>query len=84
MRLERDVANLKKQQQGILHQICGNFLDPIQRASNRPFAVLGLPLRSAGWFFWVPVKVGSLTISSYGYLMKKVLRIAGDAFGRRK
>jgi len=84
MRLERDVAIWREQQQGIIHQICGKFLDPSQRASSRPFAVLWLPMRIAGWFFWVPIRLGSLTISTYGYLMKKALRTAGDAFGKGK
>jgi len=31
----------------------------------------------------VPIKLGSLSISTYAYLMKKVVEAAGDVLGRR-
>jgi len=51
---------------------------------NKPFAILLLPMRIAGWFVWVPIKLGSLSINTYIYLMRKVVRAAGDVLGRKK
>jgi len=81
IRLERDVANMKDQPQGIIYQICSNFLDIPLRDSMRPFTVLWMPMRIAGWFVWIPIKLGSLSISTYAYLMGKVLRASRDVLG---
>jgi len=80
--LEHEINSVRQQQHGIVRQICGNLMDIPQEETNKPSAILWLPVRIAGWFVWVPIKLGSLSISTYAYLMKKVIEAAGDVLGR--
>lgn len=84
IRLVHELESVRQQQHGIVRQICGNLLEIPPAEKNKPFAILLLPMRIAGWFVWVPIKLGSLSINTYIYLMRKVVRAAGDVLGRKK
>jgi len=84
IQLEHEINTVRQQQHGIVRQICGNLMDIPQEEANKPSAILWLPMRIAGWFVWVPIKLGSLSISTYIYLMKRVVEAAGEVLGRRK
>jgi len=84
IRLEHELNSVRNEQHGIIPQICGSLMDISHEDTIKPFAVLWLPMRIAGWFVWVPIKLGSLSISTYIYLIKKVIRAAGDVIGRGK
>jgi len=83
LRLEQKLANMREQQHGILGQICGNFKSSSEDPS-RPFTILYLPMRIAGWFVWVPIKLGTLSLNTYIYLAKKVARAAVEVLGGGK
>lgn len=84
IQLEHEINSVRKQQHGVVRQICGNLMDIPQSGANKPSAILWLPMRIAGWFVWVPIKFGSLSISTYMYLMKRVVEAAGDVLGKGK
>jgi len=80
LQLEGDLDRMKRRHHGIIRRICGDILDIHKsRSSNtsQTFAVLWLPVRVAGWLIYVPIKIGSLSVSTYMYLAKKTFSAAG-------
>lgn len=80
LQLEGDLEKMKRHHHGIIRRICGDILEIHKSRSSstyQRFAVLWLPVRVAGWLIYVPIKLGSLSLSTYMYLAKKTFSAAG-------
>jgi len=80
IRLEGNLDSLKRQHRGMIRRICGDILEIQNSRTNNhsvSFAVLWLPVRVTGWLVYIPVKLGSVSISTYAYLIRKTMSVAG-------
>jgi len=84
LRLEGVLERMKRQHQSIIGRICGDILEihnARKNGSSVSFAVLWLPIRVAGLLVYVPIKLGHLSLSTYMYLIKKTVSVAGGIVG---
>jgi len=84
LKLEENLENMKRQHHGIIRRICGDIVDIHQSrtsSSSKTFAVLWIPVRVTGWLIYVPIKLGSLSLSTNIYLAKKTFSILGSMVG---
>jgi len=84
LKLEEDLENMKCQHHGIIRRICGDIVDIHQSRTPSPsktFAVLWVPVRVTGWLIYVPIKLGSLSLSTNIYLAKKTFSILRSMLG---
>merc|ERR1719233_1446523 len=83
LKLEENLENMKRQHHGIIRRICGDIVDIHQSrtSSSSKFAVLWIPVRVTGWLIYVPIKLGSLSLSTNIYLAKKTFSILGSMVG---
>jgi len=80
--LENSIHTMKREHQSLVRRVCQDLYNTATGNKAAPSLIMWIPMRIAGWLFWVPVRISFSMLSFYMNIFRYCMRTAGFALTR--